>query len=205
LENTLNYIIKKYASRKDKENFVYLENIGRNELAKIFSELHFDKGAEIGVDRGAYSEVLLRTNPKLFLYCIDSWSNKSYDDPVNTQDKMQRLFDVHREYAINRLSKYNCKIIHDKSLNVVDQFADNSLDFVYIDANHNFVNIANDLFAWSKKVRKGGIVSGHDYAHFPPDRDNHVKHVVDAYVEAFEIKPLFELGQDRYHSWFFVK
>ncbi len=118
---------------------------------------------------------------------------------------MQKQFEAHFQDAKHKLSKYNCQIIRKESLSAVNDFEDESLDFVYIDANHHFINIAADLYQWQKKVKPGGIMSGHDYMHFPPERDNHVKHVVDAYAQAFEIKTYFELGQDKYPSWFWVK
>lgn len=48
-------------------------------------------------------------------------------------------------------------------MDVVKQFKDESLDFVYIDGNHSFQHVVNDLCEWEKKVKVGGIVAGHDY------------------------------------------
>ncbi len=49
-------------------------------------------------------------------------------------------------------------------MEAAEDFEDNSIDFVYIDANHGFKYVAEDLWEWSKKVRSGGVISGHDYA-----------------------------------------
>ena len=204
MNKALEYIIEKYDLQLS-ESPVKISAIGRNDLAKLFAELGFKTGAEIGVDRGAFSEILCQSNPNLQLYSIDSWSTSPFEDQLNTSEKMQKQFEIHFQDAKRRLSKYNCKIIRKESLSAVNDFEDESLDFVYIDANHHFINIASDLFRWQKKVKPGGIMSGHDYMHFSPERDNHVKHVVDAYVQAFEIKTYFELGQDKYPSWFWVK
>ena len=48
-------------------------------------------------------------------------------------------------------------------MDAVKDFKDESLDFVYIDANHGYESTKEDIREWSKKVKKGGIVSGHDY------------------------------------------
>ncbi len=48
-------------------------------------------------------------------------------------------------------------------MDALEDFEDNSLDFVYIDGDHNFKHISEDIYEWTKKVRSGGIVSGHDY------------------------------------------
>ena len=91
-------------------------------------------------------------------------------------------------------------------MDAVKDFADGSLDFVYIDGHHGFKYVAEDIWEWHKKVKKGGIVAGHDY--FTLNKDprhpycNHVKEVVDAYVKAFRIDNL-EIMSDKYHSWMF--
>jgi len=205
MNTALDYIVKKFNLDLAKALPIQIPGIGRNGLAELFFELGFTQGAEIGVDRGAFSEMLCKLNPKLHLTSIDSWSTHSFEDPHNSSSTMQVQFENHYQSAVRRLSRYNCDIVRKESLTAVKKIADNSLDFVYIDANHNFAKIANDLYEWQKKVRPGGIISGHDYLHFPPSKDNHVKDVVDAFVKAFEINPSFELGQDRYHSWFWVK
>lgn len=202
---TLDYITKKFNLDITGPQPIQIGSIGRVGLAELFAELGFKEGAEIGVDRGAFSEVLCKTNPKLHLTSIDFWSTSAFEDPHNTREVMQIQLDTHYKDAVNRLANYNCDIVRKASLNAVKEIPDNSLDFVYIDANHNFVQIAADLYEWQKKVRIGGIVSGHDYLHFPPSKDNHVKDVVDAFVKAFEISRYFELGIDRYHSWFWIK
>jgi hypothetical protein len=203
--DTFKYIVKKFKLNLDNPSPIFIDVISRRDFAKLFSELNFKKGAEIGIDRGAYSQAICEYNPRLYLYSIDSWSTSSFEDGINQGAAMQAQFERHYKNAVNRLSKYNCTIIRAESLDAIKRFEDNSLDFVYIDANHNFVNIASDIYRWEKKVRPGGIVSGHDYHHFTLDRDNHVKHVVDAYVAAFEIPYYFEFGQGKPHSWFWVK
>ena len=70
------------------------------------------------------------------------------------------------------------------------------LDFVFIDANHRFVDVAQDLTYWSRKVRKGGIVAGHDYTTARRYTAIHVKQVVHGFTEAYDIHPWFVLGAD---------
>jgi predicted O-methyltransferase YrrM len=74
------------------------------------------------------------------------------------------------------------------SMDAVDDIPDNSLDFVFIDANHAFDYVMLDLIYWTKKVRPGGIVSGDDYFHF---KKAGVVEAVDAYTKAHGIT--FEL------------
>lgn len=46
---------------------------------------------------------------------------------------------------------------------VADLFADESLDYVYIDGNHAYDYVKLDLETWYPKLKKGGILAGHDY------------------------------------------
>lgn len=60
------------------------------------------------------------------------------------------------------------------SWEVADQFEDESVDFVFIDADHVYQSVRNDVLAWLPKVKPGGIIAGHDYN--PP---HEVKRAVD--------------------------
>jgi hypothetical protein len=78
--------------------------------------------------------------------------------------------------------------MREMSMDAVKKIKDGSLDFVYIDANHGFDYVMEDLIEWSKKVRVGGIVSGDDYYDF---RKAGVIEAVDAYTKAHGIKVTF--------------
>lgn len=149
----------------------------RIDLAKYFAELGLTIGAEIGVDGGVYSAKLCEANPKLKLYCIDPWD-------LNEGTSRERRIRKYAE-AKERLKPYNAKLIRKFSMDAVKDFKDGSLDFVYIDGNHNFDYVMQDIIEWSKKVKKGGIIAGHDYsdgAHVG------VKDAVDLYVKHHFLK-----------------
>lgn len=172
-------------------------------LPEIFKELGYKIGAEIGVEKGRYSVRLCEKIPGLKLFSIDAWAGyKGYREHVS-QEKLDGFYKTAQE----RLSPYDCDIIRGYSMNVVKDFEDESLDFVYIDSGHNFVNVANDIFEWEKKVRVGGVVSGHDYRRHKPHRTYqcHVVQVVNAYTSAFRISPWFIIHGDKSPSWFWVK
>jgi predicted O-methyltransferase YrrM len=67
-------------------------------------------------------------------------------------------------------------------MEAVKDFKDESLDFVFIDGNHQYSYVLEDITEWSKKVRSGGIVSGHDYFEF---LDNGVIRAVNEYVKQY--------------------
>ena len=94
-------------------------------------------------------------------------------------------------------------------MDAVKKFKDESLDFVYIDGAHDYKNVYKDLKAWSKKVKKGGIVAGDDYVDPSepdyPKKIYDVKAAVNDWVKKKKIKPLFLLAKNNDRSWFYVK
>ena len=188
--NTLDYIVKKYKLDLTAKSPIEIPDIGRNGLAELFHELGFKVGAEIGVLEGEYSETLCKGNSELKLYCIDPWiPHKGYTDFVKT-----KTFTVASEKAQTRLSQYNCEIIKKFSMDAVKDFADESLDFIYIDGDHNFQNVTNDIVEWSKKVKNGGIIAGHDFIKHKKPINIHVYEVVNGYTAAYDIRPWFLLA-----------
>lgn len=183
---------------------VEIPDCGRNDLPIFFKEMGFKKGAEIGVARGEFTEKFCEQG--LFMYAIDPWGN----------DKKIRHF---YQMTIQRLGKFNNKkIITKTSMEALKDFDDESLDFVYIDGNHELKFVIEDLVEWTKKVKKGGVISGHDYIH-PSRLVNkanivHVKFAIDAYVQSYNIKNWYLLGsqnqnpgekRDRFRSWMWIK
>lgn len=150
----------------------------RNDLAKLFFERGYTIGAEIGVWKGWYSSVLIRENPNLLLYCIDPWLPYA-EQP--SRIKNERCF---RETE-KRLMPHNVKIIRKTSAVALNDFPDRSLDFVYIDGAHDYENVRHDINEWSKKVRIGGIVAGHDYFYYtnPAGLEFGIVRAVDEYVK----------------------
>jgi predicted O-methyltransferase YrrM len=183
---------------------VEITKFERNALGILFAELGYQRGAEIGVARGVYSEILCRAIPELVLYCVDPYRGdpgyEDFTDAVLAQ--MQR--DAHQ-----RLKKYPVRWMELPSLRAAEQFKDRSLDFVYIDGDHRWRSVTQDIAAWEMKVRRGGILAGHDY--YPGWRQ--VMGAVDGYVTAFEIEPWFLVGSKqvlageshyRARSWFWM-
>lgn len=171
---------------------IEIPNTNRDTLARLFMLLEFQRGVEIGVERGLYSEVLCRENPGVRLSCVDGWkAYRGYRDHVS-QEKLDRFYLETQE----RLKPYKgVTLIRKFSTEAARDFANESLDFVYIDGNHNFENVTADLAAWSPKVRPGGIIAGHDYAlhHWP--NQIHVVHAIHGWTRAYDIRPWFVLGR----------
>lgn len=211
--DTLQYIVERFGLDLNVKRYpIAIPNFGRDGLAALFCELGFQAGAEIGVEQGLYTEVLCRANPNAEIHAVDSWAKyPEYREHV-TQEKIDQL----HQNAIERLQPFpHCKLHKGYSVDVARQFEAGSLDFVYIDANHTLEHVIQDISEWSKRVRRGGIISGHDYRINKPDPyRNHTIPAVHAWTDAYQIRPWFVLGtkdiqegevRDRPRSWMWVK
>ena len=198
MNSTLEYIGEKFKLDLQKRPPIEIEEADRLIMASLLQELDFQVGAEIGVARGQHAEILCEANPGLKLYCVDIWED--YPGYHEYEKKNKRYY----RDAQKRLAQYNCELIKDFSENAAKSFDDNSLDFVYIDAAHDFKNVAIDICEWSKKVKVGGIVYGHDFVRRYRKYVVQVKDVVQAYMYSHAIKPWFALDKRR-RSWMFVR
>lgn len=209
--DTLAYIIDKYKLAIGRRMPVEIPNAGRAQLAELFTELDYHVGVEVGVETGVYAEILCKANPEMQLYGVDAWQvYRGYRDHTDAVELAGCY-----EQAVQRLGKYKVTLIQKYSVEAAGNFPDNYIDFVYIDANHEYPYITADLCAWVPKVRSGGIVAGHDfYRSGVRDSKCHVKAAVEGYAIAYRLKPWFVLGRmervpgeirDTSRSWFWVK
>lgn len=160
----------------------------RDELIQLFAELGFTCGAEIGVGQGMFSEFMHETIPGLRLLSIDIYGKGK-----------ERYYNE----AKKRLDKYRNLLLVASSMEVVKVIPDGCLDFVYIDADHTFNSVVCDIIEWSKKVRLGGIVSGHDYI---KRKRWGVIDAVNLYCKHNKKELLLtEDIRSRGHSWYFYK
>lgn len=176
----------------------------RIQLAEYFNELGFKEGVEVGVADGRFSLTLCQKIPGLMLACVDPWSPYSGNRRGGGEEQHDRNYLM----AMERLFPYTAKFYKMKSMEAVKFFKDESLDFVYIDGNHDFEYVLEDIDEWSKKVRKGGIVSGHDYYEF---NNSGVIQAVKLYasernVEVNVIGEMKKHSNDDFNpSWYFIK
>ena len=173
----------------------YLKESRHRYLPKLFWKKGFRVGAEIGVSRGRYDRLLCQQIPKLKLYCVDPWL--AYDDGYIKVD--QPTQDSNYLVALERLKGLNYEIIKLPSMEAVKKFADGSLDFVFIDGNHDVEHALEDYIQWSKKVRSGGIVSGHDF-NMPT-----VREAVLTWAKVNNINNLTILTNNKAITWMWIK
>jgi len=119
-----------------------------------FMEHHFNgveiSGVEIGVWKGDNAKMILDTLNIKKLYLIDPYIGETRKNDKAIALKKLRLYDD------------KCNFIFKKSSEAIFEIPFN-VDFVYIDGNHDYDFVKNDINLYFKKIRKGGIIAGHDF------------------------------------------
>jgi|SRR6185436_1115883 len=176
----------------------------RNDLAKMFGEMGFKRGAEIGVRHGDFSKILCESIKSLEkLYLVDPYATVPEDprSKIYTPERQEQFYETARK---NVAGYPVCEFVRKTSMEAVRDIDYGSLDFVYIDGAHTFDYVMTDIIEWARRVRKGGIVFGDDYK---PHKTGDVITPVDTYVKAHKIKTLNVIFNNDYQvpNWWFVK
>ncbi len=207
--DALQHILDKYRLDPSAPSPLSIPDTRHGGLTRLWRDLGYRVGAEIGTEGGRFAEEICRGNPGVRLYCIDPYqAYDRYADHVE-QAKLDRFY----AEAIERLGSYNkiggyVELCRKLSLDAVKDFAPESLDFVFVDGNHHFDFVVQDIIAWAPIVRKGGIMSGHDYKPEGKERTPipfGVIQAVNGYIDAHHIKPWFLWRKDKCPSWMWVK
>jgi hypothetical protein len=123
---------------------------------------------------------------RIRLDCVDTWEG-SEEHRVEGSDSYEPLLKIKDGLynAFIRNIKPVKKIINPIRMTSVEAsgiYDDESLDFVFIDAAHDYTSVKTDIRHWLPKVRKGGVLSGHDYSWGPE-----VKQAVDEFFSNEEL------------------
>lgn len=119
-------------------------------------------GVEVGTFKAEFSKFIL-DNWNGTLYMVDVWRplGDEYLDSSNHKNYQNQVY----SYAMDNLQGLEDRgiMIRANSQKASEIFQDESLDFVYIDANHAYDFVVDDINYWYSKVKKGGYLWGHDY------------------------------------------
>jgi hypothetical protein len=130
-------------------------------ISDILIKNKYTKGVEVGTLKGEFAKSLLSRWDNGVLYMVDVWRKMdNYVDSNNNDEDSGIILDciknisnfVDRAHMMRMSSDVACKL-----------FSDESLDFVYLDANHSYDGFIKDFNNWYPKVKKGGLIAGHDY------------------------------------------
>ena len=130
------------------------------------------RGAEVGVLMANTSMRLLVARPLITHIMIDAWmvpeAGSSYaksgdDNSAKDQDAHEAAYQT----TLRRVSQFGDRavIMRMMSDEACRQIEDGSLDYVFIDADHSYEGVRDDIDRWLPKVKAGGWIGGHDYEH----------------------------------------
>ncbi len=132
-------------------NFLYTEIVRSASNGSHFVEV----GSYEGQSAAFLAVEILNSGKQIKFDCIDTWTNHN---DVRDSDETYNMF-------LNNMKPvegvYNP--IRMDSIEASKLYEDNSIDFVYIDADHSYEAVKNDINAWLPKVKPNGILAGHDY------------------------------------------
>ena len=146
------------------------------------TDSHF---VEVGVWKGmsaAYMAVeIINSGKNIKFDCVDRW------EYIDSQEEIpETMFENLYDTFLNNIEpvKHIITPVRELSWDGAKHYEDESLDFIFIDAAHDYESVKKDIIAWFPKLKKGGIISGHDYGWCPS-----VREAVD---ELFQGKEIYE-------------
>jgi Methyltransferase domain len=174
----------------------------RNQLADLLNRRGLcGTGVEVGVRIGIFSETILQRWRGRTLISVDPWLEA---EPDEVQDRTQAEHEQFYEETVARLGKYGERSViwRATSTEAAARVEAGSLDFVYLDARHDYESVKEDLEHWFDKVRPGGILAGHDYVDGTwGELSFGVKSAVDEFFGARGLPVKTTYAQTRPASW----
>lgn len=149
----------------------------------VYNAKDGDVFVEVGSWKGrsaAFMSVeIINSGKKIDFFCIDSWSGDKSGGlkGIDTYDK----FLDNMKNVLDRI-----KIIRKLSVDASTDFLDKSIDFIFIDASHDYESVLEDIRHWYPKLKDNGTIAGHD-AHV-----SDVKKAVEEYAKEINKKVLYD-------------
>ncbi len=162
----------------------------KNELKNIFGDRNITY-LEIGARYGDSTKFIIDNFNVDKTYIIDPY--ESYDDykSYGFNDIIKNSEDLYFGSIKEKFSSYNVEFIREysNSLNAINKIEDNSIDLCFIDGNHEYQYVYDDIKNYLPKIKKGGIICGDDY--FMRHKD------INKYPEkGYDRKMVYEAVQD---------
>ena len=145
-----------------------IESGRTSELIEIIEEKKYNTFLEVGVWQGDNVISIAKAFPNIKCYGVDPYAPNAYANYYKSE-KSAHLSAAYFEdlylKVLKKTTKFNnVEIIRTTSEQAVANFEDESIDIVFIDARHDYHSCKNDILMWLPKVKRGGVLSGHDYS-----------------------------------------
>jgi len=123
------------------------------------------KFVEVGSWKGRSSSYIaveiVNSKKDIEFYCVDTWEGSLEHKSGDVEKSLLTLY----ETFINNMKPVESYYIPLKLSSEIasKKFKDKSLDFVFLDASHEYEDVKTDIEKWLPKIKSGGILAGHDY------------------------------------------
>jgi len=130
-----------------------------NKMAGFLYENGVREMVEVGSFYGVSTEIF--RDAGITVHSVDPYeSGYDKDDGASDQKVLENAYSYFTENVLDNKTIFHTR---KKSSDAIGDFETNSLDFVYIDANHKYDSVVEDIKLWLPKVKKGMFFGGDDY------------------------------------------
>lgn len=137
----------------------------RNIVKHATNNSHFvEVGTWLGKSALFMAVEIINSNKNIKFDCVDTWEGSEEHQTFSIVKEKQ----LYNQFLKNiEPVKAVINPIKLTSLEAANTYLDNSLDFVFIDASHDYEHVKSDIYAWYPKVKVDGVLSGHDLDYWP--------------------------------------
>ena len=164
MKENLKYHLKRFLSKTWLANL--LTRVNYEVLRDLIDIYGYTSFAEIGTLWCATSKYILKNCNINRIVCVDPYKFNitdyygSFDHRDWTKESVTQMKKEAKEFA----KKEKVEFYFKSSKEASKEIEDNSLDMVYIDADHTYEGVKTDIESWYPKIRDGGMICGHDYS-----------------------------------------
>jgi len=134
---------------------VYQDAVAGAKDGAVFVEV----GAFFGSSAAHMAVEIINSGKRIEFHVVDSWEGNQ-----ELREQFATKSSVHQEFLDNIAPVAKQVRVHKmRSTSAARLFADNTVDFCFIDAAHERESVLEDIRAWLPKVKAGGTLAGHDY------------------------------------------
>lgn len=135
-----------------------------SKMVNKFDNAHFvEIGAYLGKSTSYMAVEIINSKKNIRFDVIDTWEGSLGESNITSRKEFIEGT-LYTDFLNNiEPVKDHINILKMTSLEGSKLYQDNSLDFVFIDADHSYESVKNDIESWLPKVKKGGYISGDDY------------------------------------------
>ena len=135
---------------------IYANAVREASEGAIFIEV----GSWLGRSSAFMAVEIENSGKDIRFYCVDTWQGSPTEKHHRLE--VQKSGGSIRSRFVSNMRGLDVVPIESDSSLAADRFEDESIDFVFIDAAHDFESVSRDIRSWYPKVKPGGVIAGHD-------------------------------------------